>query len=203
MADFKLESIKNLMAMSTLSSTAKNSLLKLIMTDQIDIIFGAIITEKDGLFCLKYPSNSCNFHIINDSIQYHGESMLDDADGTMSDYFENGVLIKQTIYSKSNETVTTNYYDTSKNVTKSTTMSFARFPDPGKNVEEISTKHFQDWLLDRITYRIAVTAAHEIMLHHYGSDLTDYQKHLPWLETFAKCKKYKLTKKDNYHILSW
>jgi len=211
MADAKLESIKNLMAITDLESAAKNDLLKLVMADELEVTSGTKITEKDGLFTLTKPELAGTFHIpelvetfrlvapngSNDwKKQLHGPRVVVDNSNVISEYYyDNGVSSHRSQYVKAADS-----YATYPNDGKFETESFAKFPFADKsNLEKLEVKHFKKWLIEMIIIEMA-NGNPFLVLDRYGKA---YIKHLPWLETFAKCKGYILEKRDSSHRLSW
>lgn len=204
MADVKLDVIKDLMGMEGLSDSAKTELIKVAVNGELKDVVGATITEKDGLYTYSKPGLSNSFRIVDGHYRKHGECSWSGTAATTIEQYDNGVIVKSEAYSKGSQDCMTTYYDASKTVTKTIIESFAAFPDPGKNVEEIAAAHFQDWLAERIKNHIAIGPGdHYVDLHWYGDRSSDYRKHLPWVERLCKFKGYKLEPNGNFHKLTW
>lgn len=208
MSDKKLESIKNLMAIADLESSAKTELLKLVMSDVMDVSAETKITFKDGLYHLESskkigtfnaPQLVENFRIVDGKRRFVGKRTHVDYENIISEYFynDNGVEISKAQYDKKNDS-----YTIYPNIGNSQTESFADFPSAdGSNLDQLATKHFKKWLSDQLIGAMKYRkVSKELALISYGST---YKEHLAWIETFCKCKGFTLEQRVDYHYITW
>lgn len=195
----KLEGVTLLMNNTSLSSAAKTALLKLVMNGSFVVTANTTIEEKDGLFTVTSGETKKSFRIVDDSIKYHGRFEV----GGSVEVYENGVRTQREQYSKDAQTLTTTTFDLSNNPTKTTTESFAEFPDADRTgFDEAEFNEFKRWLLIRIISRMDNNET-ETDLEYYGANKDAHKRHLPWLEKFAQYKGYKIVTNSKGTFLSW
>jgi hypothetical protein len=195
----KLEGITLLMGITSLSSAAKTALLKLVMNGSFVVTANTTIEEKDGLFTVTSGESKKSFRIVDDSIKYHGRH---EVNGNIEVY-ENGVVTQTEHYSEDTQTLTTTTFDRANNTSKTTTDSFAEFPDAdGTGFEKAELENFKTWLLYLIISKMERSET-EQDLEYYGANKDAHKRHLPWLEKFAQHKGYKIVTNSYGTYLSW
>jgi len=166
---------------------------------------GCIINKiDDHLYYLEYTTPTYKvthkFKLVDGKFQSHGIWDTKYISGKyIAKIYENGVLVKRLEYI--NNKLRIFEYNADGSVIKDVVTDFSDFPDGDKILtSEESLSHFKQWLKCEINRRsMGTPGTRRIFLNNYGL----YLQHLPWLENFARFKKYTITESPGFHYLWW